>query len=50
MLEALARYHDASKSATITNLIKKEFWRIFPKGTKDVVPEPGAKISTEGKT
>jgi hypothetical protein len=47
MLEAIANYHGFSKSATITSLIKKEFWRVFPKGTKEVVPEPGAKIVTE---
>ena len=29
MLEAVATYHGFSKSATIVNLIKKEFWRIF---------------------
>ena len=48
MLEALARYHGFSKSATITNLLKKEFWRVFPKGTADVLPDPGARISGEG--
>ena len=47
MLEALARYHSFSKSATITNLIKKEFWRVFPGGTDDVRPDPGARISVE---
>ena len=45
MLAALAQYHGFSKSATITSLIKKEFWRIFPKGTEEVVPERGAKIA-----
>ena len=48
MLEALARYHGFSKSGTITNLLKKEFWRVFPKGTEDVLPEPGARISRGG--
>jgi hypothetical protein len=47
MLEVLARYHGFSKSATITNLIKKEFWRVFPRGTGEVRPDPGAKISGE---
>ena len=47
MLEVLARYHGFSKSATITNLLKKEFWRIFPRGTGDIHPDPGAKISGE---
>ena len=48
MLEALAHYHGFSKSATITNLLKKEFWRVFPKGTGDVLPDPGARISGQG--
>jgi hypothetical protein len=47
MLDVLARYHGFSKSATITNLVKKEFWRVFPGGTADVRPDPGAKISGE---
>jgi hypothetical protein len=50
MLEALARYHDFSKSATITSLVKKEFWRVFPKGTASVRPEPGARIAGGGKS
>ena len=33
MLETVARYHGFSKSGTITSLIKKEFWRLFPRGT-----------------
>ncbi len=45
MLEALAQYHGFSKSGTITNLIKKEFWRVFPAGTDVVAPEPGARIT-----
>lgn len=48
MLEALARYHGFSKSATITSLIKKEFWRLFPKGTASVRPDPGARVSGGG--
>ncbi len=47
MLEALARYHGFSKSATITNLIKKEFWRVFPSGTEAVPPDPGARIEPQ---
>ena len=39
MLETIARYHGFSKSATITSLIKKEFWRVFPAGTRDIRPE-----------
>jgi hypothetical protein len=44
MLETLARYHGLSKSGTITSLIKKEFWRVFPAGTEAIQPEPGARI------
>ena len=44
MLEAVAAYHGFSKSATITNLVKKEFWRVFPRGTKQIRPDPGARI------
>lgn len=44
MLEAIASYHGFSKSATLTSLIKKEFWRIFPRGTRSVRPDAGAKI------
>lgn len=47
MLQALARYHGFSKSATITNLVKKEFWRVFPSGTDDVPPDAGARISAK---
>lgn len=45
MLEAIARYHGFSKSATITSLIRKEFWRVFPKGTDTIRPDPGARIT-----
>jgi hypothetical protein len=47
MLEAVATYHGFSKSATIVNLIKKEFWRIFPAGTNLVPPDMGARIEEE---
>jgi hypothetical protein len=47
MLEAVATYHGFSKSATIVNLIKKEFWRIFPAGTDVVPPDMGARIEEE---
>ena len=40
-------YHGFSKSATIVNLIKKEFWRIFPAGTNLVPPDTGARIEEE---
>ena len=44
MLEAVAHYHGISKSAMITGLIRKEFWRIFPNGTETVPPDAGAKV------
>ena len=42
MLNTLAKYHGFSKSATITNLIKKEFWRVYPSGTAKVRPDEHA--------
>ena len=47
MLEVLADYHGFSKSGTIRNLVKKEFWRVFPGGTGDIRPAPGAKVTGE---
>ena len=44
MLEAIAAYHGFSKSGTLTSLIRKEFWRIFPRGTRSIRPDPGARI------
>ena len=44
MLQAIAEYHGFSKSATLTSLVRKEFWRIFPRGTRGIRPDPGAKI------
>jgi hypothetical protein len=44
MLEAIARYHGTNKSATITGMIRKEFWRIFPAGTDQIRPLKGAKV------
>lgn len=44
MLEAIAHYHGASKSAMITGLIRKEFWRVFPNGTEAIQPDRGAKV------
>lgn len=44
MLEAVARYHGLNKSATITSLVRKEFWRVFPAGTDKVRPDRGAKV------
>lgn len=45
MLEKLASYHGFSKSAMITSLIKKEFWRVFPGGTEDIEPDPHARVA-----
>lgn len=47
MLEAISRYHGTSKSAGITGLIRKEFWRVFPHGTDSVTPDRGAKVNHE---
>lgn len=44
MLEAVARYHGLNKSATIASLVRKEFWRVFPAGTKTIKPDHGAKV------
>jgi hypothetical protein len=44
MLEAVARYHGLNKSATITSLVRKEFWRVFPGGTDKIKPDRGAKV------
>lgn len=44
MLEAIARYHGFSKSATITSLIRKEFWRLFPAGNRSIRLDRGAQI------
>src|SRR5438094_4124898 len=48
MLQAVARYHGFSKSATITSLIKKEFWRVFPAGTRAIRPDRGARVFDRG--
>ncbi len=47
MLTILASYHGFSKSATITSLIKKEFWRVFPSGTETVRPDARAWVRKE---
>ena len=46
MLDAIARYHGTSKSAMITGLIRKEFWRIFPNGTETLTPDNGAQVKS----
>jgi hypothetical protein len=48
MLETIARYHGFSKSATITSLIKREFWRVFPAGTRGIRPARGARVVEQG--
>ncbi len=48
MLQTIARYHGFSKSATITSLIKKEFWRVFPRGTRTIRPDRGARVLERG--
>jgi len=45
MLEAIARYHGFSKSGTITSLVRKEFWRLFPGGTAAIRPDRGARVT-----
>jgi hypothetical protein len=42
MLEALAGYHGFSKSAMLTSLVKKEFWRVFPSGTDEIKADANA--------
>ena len=44
MVQAVADYHGFSKSGAITNLIRKEFWRVFPKGTGNIKPDAHARI------
>lgn len=44
MLDSIARYHGINKSAMITGLIRKEFWRIFPAGTDQIRPVKGARV------
>jgi len=44
MLEAISGYHGMNKSAMITGLIRKEFWRIFPAGTDQIRPQKGARV------
>ena len=47
MLAAVAKYHGLNKSATITSLIRREFWRVFPGGTGKIKPDRGAKVEGE---
>ena len=47
MLEAVAGYHGLNKSATITSLVRKEFWRVFPAGTARIKPDRGAKVDAK---
>ena len=45
MLEAIAQYHGFSKSGTLTSLVRREFWRLFPAGTSAVRPDRGARVT-----
>ncbi len=47
MLDALAAYHGFSKSAMITSLVKKEFWRVFPSGTQGIQANQDAWIRSQ---
>jgi len=49
MLEALASYHGFSKSAMLTSLVKKEFWRVFPSGTEAVKADVNAWVKERKK-
>ncbi len=44
LMSAVADYHGISKSGAITNLIRKEFWRVFPSDTGNIKPDPHARI------
>jgi hypothetical protein len=44
MLQAIAHYHGFSKSGTITSLIRREFWRVFPAGNRTIRPDRGARV------
>ena len=44
MLDAVARYHGLNKSATIASLVRKEFWRVFPRGTEKIKPDRGVRV------
>lgn len=46
MLAAIAHYHGISKSAMITGLIRKEFWRVFPHGTEAIALDEGVRQSS----
>lgn len=48
MLATVARYHGFSKSGTITSLVRREFWRLFPAGTGRIRPERGARVTGRG--
>jgi hypothetical protein len=48
MLASIARYHGFSKSGTLTWLVRKEFWRVFPAGNRMVRPDRGARVIRRG--
>ena len=47
MLQAIAQYHGTSKSATITGMVRKEFWRVFPNGTATIPADQGVATNHE---
>ena len=49
MLHAVAEYHSFSKSAMLTSLVKKEFWRIFPSGTVGIPADERAFVARQGR-
>ena len=46
MLKAVAQYHGTNKSAAVTGLIRKEFWRVYPNGTDSIIPDQRAKVNS----
>lgn len=44
MLNTLSNYHGFSKSAMITSLVKKEFWRVYPSGNETIKADASAWI------
>jgi hypothetical protein len=44
MLDAVARYHGFTRSATLVGLVRREFWRLFPAGTAEIRPTRGARV------
>jgi hypothetical protein len=49
MLDAISSYHGWNKSRMITGLIRKEFWRIFPRGNDHIKPLKGVRVEERNK-